>query len=162
MEAGLEPSVIRPFLHTIFHLFLDPWSKLMMLAKKHCVNGPVSGAIVQPHPTAIIKRRIWVQDVVLQPGQKMHELWRVCPSVCPCLPGSYMICMMYHLVSQQIQQMWRKAIMVDMSININLEAVVIQAATCVFGIVMWCILHCWVSMQIAHEKSAHHHEESEE
>lgn len=47
---------------------LDPSSKPTMLAKKHCVNGPVSGAIVQPHPTAIIKRRIWVQDVVLQPG----------------------------------------------------------------------------------------------
>ena len=70
---------------------------------------------------------------------------------------------MYHVVTQQIQQMWMKAIMVGILIKVNLEAVVMQAATCVFeGSVMWCILHCWVSMQIAHEKSAHHHEESEE
>ena len=43
-----------------------------------------------------------------------------------------MIYMMYHVVTQQIQQMWMKAIMVGILIKVNLEAVVMQAATCVF------------------------------
>lgn len=40
--------------------------------------------------------------------------------------------MMHHVVSQQIQLMWMKAIMVDILTKVNLEAVVMQAATCVF------------------------------